>query len=242
MSSCPSNDAEEDPSKETLENISPPPITNNNNSNININTNNNNSTPIDKPYLTIADQEIVGIGGKQGYTYDVNKLKNNLVQKSVRQFKQDLHLLLLNIPPPNNLKAESKRRFQIEEKLAALVSANPVATTTDSNLLEGAWELAFVSDNALEILDEARFIYSRKSEVMKKTDLGAGNWKLSGGSGGGKLENPLNTWKRTIFLEELDDDEDPFMMDTVSLFRGLWSVQRFYSITGVSVPTLVWMV
>jgi hypothetical protein len=239
MSSCPSNDAEEDPSKETLENISPPPITNNNNSNININTNNNNSTPIDKPYLTIADQEIVGIGGKQGYTYDVNKLKNNLVQKSVRQFKQDLHLLLLNIPPPNNPKAESKRRFQIEEKLAALVSANPVATTTDSNLLEGAWELAFVSDNALEILDEARFIYSRKSEVVKKTDTGAGNWKLSGGSGGGKLENPLNTWKRTIFLEELDDDEDPFMMDTVSLFRGLWSVQRFYSITGVSVPTLV---
>jgi hypothetical protein len=32
------------------------------------------------------------------------------------------------------------------------------------------------------------------------------------------------------------------MMDTVSLFRGLWSVQRFYSITGVSVPTLVWLV
>jgi len=189
--------------------------------------------PNDKPYLTIADQEIVGIGGKKGYVYDVNKLKNNLVQKSVRQFKKDLLLLLIS--PPNNAKAEAKRRFQIEEKLAALISANPVATTTDSNLLEGTWELAFESNSAVEILDEARFIYSRKSEEMKKYKTDAGNWKLINNSGGsGRLENPLNAFQRSIFLEELEDDEDPFMLDTVSLFRGLWTVQRFYDITGVS--------
>ena len=236
MSSNPSNDAEEDPSKKTQETFSPPATTNIDNDN------NNDNAPIDKPYLTIAEKEVVGIGGKQGYTYDVNKLKNNLVQKSVRQFKQDLHLLLLNISPPNNPKAEAKRRFQIEEKLAALVSANPVATTTDSNLLEGTWELAFVSNNAKEILDEARFIYSRKSESVKKLKTGEGNWKLSSNSASGKWENPLHTWKRTIFLEALDDDEDPFMIDTVSLFRGLWTVQRFYDVTGVSEFTLVRMV
>lgn len=190
--------------------------------------------PIDKPYLTIADQEIVGIGGKKGYVYDVNKLKQNLVQKSVRQFKKDLLLLLIS--PPNNTKADIKRRFQIEEKLAALISANPVATTTDSNLLEGSWELAFESNSAVEILDEARFIYSRKSDQLKKYEMDAGNWKLvnSGGSGSGRLENPLHSFQRGLFLEKLEDDEDPFMVDTVSLFRGLWTVQRFYDITGVS--------
>jgi len=232
MSSNPSNDAEEDPSKKTQETFSPPATTNIDNDN------DNDNAPIDKPYLTIAEKEVVGIGGKQGYTYDVNKLKNNLVQKSVRQFKQDLHLLLLNISPPNNPKAEAKRRFQIEEKLAALVSANPVATTTDSNLLEGTWELAFVSNNAKEILDEARFIYSRKSESVKNLKTGEGNWKLSSNSASGKWENPLHTWKRTIFLEALDDDEDPFMIDTVSLFRGLWTVQRFYDVTGLTRTSL----
>jgi hypothetical protein len=140
--------------------------------------------------------------------------------------------------------------LKIEEKLAALISANPVATTTDSNLLEGTWELAFVTENAVEILDDARFVYSRKKptlfannadseekDVDKKKRIGGdtiqSGWKLSTASQG-TLENPLHTVTRSIHLEDLDQDEDPFMVDCVSLFRGLWTVQRFYNIVGVS--------
>lgn len=241
-------------------------------SNNNKSTNNVNN----RPYLQVAQDEVVGIGGKKGYTYDVNKLKLNLVQKSVRQFKQELLSLLISSSSSSswsrrNAKGRSKhsiqQRLKIEEKLAALISANPVATTTDSNLLEGTWELAFVTENAVEILDDARFVYSRKKQTLfanadseekdvlqkkkDKNDIDNDNnndndkkkrfggdtiqsgWKLSTASQG-TLENPLHTVTRSIHLEDLDQDEDPFMVDCVSLFRGLWTVQRFYDIVGVS--------
>lgn len=190
----------------------------------------------DKPYIQIAKDEIVGIGGKRGYTYDINKLKKNLVQTSVKQFKKDLLQLLINNPTKYSKRKRRQilqQKLNIEEKLAALISSNPVATTTDSNLLEGTWELAFSTNNAVEILDEARFIYSRKDQNVKQTKASQ-NWKLNA-SAGGKLENPLHTFQRVICLEDLDNDEDPFMMDTISLFRGLWTIQRFYDVVGVSI-------
>ena len=183
---------------------------------------------LQKPYLQM-EKEVIGIGGKTGRNdsnYDLNKLKNNLVQKSIRQFKKELLLLLIETDNSKNL----KHSIKIEEKLAALVSANPVATTTDSNLLEGTWELAFATSNAAEILDEARFIYSRKKDDTLPQKRERGNWKLSTN----KMDNPLHTFKRSIFLEELEDDENPFMVDSIELFRGLWTVQRFYDIVGVS--------
>jgi len=158
----------------------------------------------------------------------------------------------------NNIKKfkSIQQRLKIEEKLAALISANPVATTTDSNLLEGTWELAFATENAVEILDEARFVYSRKKQVSSAAGSGSegrkqvvldemnggggggddvGNgWNLANANQGGKLENPLHTVKRSIYLEDLDQDEDPFMVDSVSLFRGLWTVKRFYKIIGLT--------
>lgn len=205
----------------------------------------NNANASSRPYLQVAQDEVVGIGGKRGYTYDVNKLKLNLVQKSVRQFKQELLSLLISSSSSTKGYRSVQQRLKIEEKLAALISANPVATTTDSNLLEGTWELAFVTDNAMEILDEARFVYSRKKqgstpgteerEILKKNggDIDRNSWKLATASQG-KLENPLHSVKRSIYLENLDQDEDPFMVDCVSLFRGLWTVKRYYKIVGVS--------
>lgn len=190
----------------------------------------------DKPYIQIAKDEIVGIGGKRGYTYDINKLKKNLVQTSVKQFKKDLLQLLINNPSKYSKRKRRQilqQKLNIEEKLAALISSNPVATTTDSNLLDGTWELAFSTNNAVEILDEARFIYSRKDQSMKQRKASQ-NWKLNA-SAGGKLENPLHNFQRVICLEDLDNDEDPFMMDTISLFRGLWTIQRFYDVVGVSI-------
>lgn len=231
-----SNDANESKDK----NI---PKSNSNLSNTNVNNNvdskeNSQYTELasQKPYIQVAKNEVIGIGGKTGMinssNYDVNKLKNNLVQKSIQQFKKDLLLLL--IETGNENQKDRKRSFNIEEKLAALISANPVATTTDSNLLEGTWELAFATSNAVEILDEARFIYSRKKDKISPEQEENVNWKLSSN----RMENPLHTFQRSVYLEELGDDEDPFMVDTIILFSGLWKVQRFYDIIGLTRTSL----
>lgn len=188
------------------------------------------------PYITQAKNEIVGIGGKTGYNYDVNKLKSNLVQKSVRQFKQELLMLLIGSELGNHDMKIIKRK-SIEDKIAALVSANPVGTTTDSNLLEGQWEFAFSTNNAKSILEEARFPgIKRADDILDSDDLAAkrGPWKIARG----KIDNPLHSLSRSIVLEELDDDESPFLVDLSSFYRGLWTVTREYQVIGLTRKTL----
>ena len=52
------------------------------------------STPDNiKPHF-VEGKAAVGIGGNDGFVYDVNKLKRNLVQESVRGCKQELLVLL----------------------------------------------------------------------------------------------------------------------------------------------------
>ena len=46
------------------------------------------------PSHFIQGETAVGIGGNTGYTYDVNKLKRNLVQESIRGCKEELLVLL----------------------------------------------------------------------------------------------------------------------------------------------------
>jgi hypothetical protein len=82
-------------------------------------------------------EKVVGIGGNSGFTYDVNALKRNLVQESVRGCKQELLVLLgdgrqkastsrgasdgkgqrVMIPP----RSRRDRDDLIEERLASLV-------------------------------------------------------------------------------------------------------------------------
>lgn len=184
------------------------------------------------PYMFQAKNEVVGIGGKSGYTYDVNRLKSNLVQKSVRQFKKELLMLLIGSESGVHDTKNSKRK-SIEDKIAALVSANPVGTTTDSNLLEGRWEYAFSTNNAISILDESRIPgIKRDSGIFVADDMAArkGPWRISWD----KIENPLHSLSRVIVLEELDDDESPFLLDSISFFRGIWVVKREYQVIGVS--------
>ena len=191
------------------------------------------------PYISQAKNEIVGIGGKTGLTYDVNKLKSNLVQKSVRQFKQELLMLLIGSELGHH-DIKTMKRKSIEDKIAALVSANPVGTTTDSNLLEGRWEFAFSTDNAKHILEEARFPgIKRSDDVLDSDDLAAkrGPWKIARG----KIDNPLHSLSRSIVLEELDDDESPFLVDVASFYRGLWTVTREYQVIGVSIYYCLWV-
>lgn len=84
----------------------------------------------ESPYQT---EQAVGIGGNSGFTYDVNKLKRNLVQESVRGCKQELLALLGDDREYSNTKdTETKRTISvpnsrkdrddlIEDRLAALV-------------------------------------------------------------------------------------------------------------------------
>ena len=75
-----------------------------------------------------------GIGGQGGHVYDVNLFKRNLLQDTMVAYKAEL-FKLLNSPRSNEQ--------EISDKLSALVEGSPVRTTSDSNLLEGTWALAY---------------------------------------------------------------------------------------------------
>jgi len=142
----------------------------------------------------------------------------------------------------------------IEDKLAALVQANPVSTTTDSNLLEGQWEFVFSSHRASDIVDPSRFVLIRTenggrsnsdpSGKDKKRAAATTNNKNADAVGpvesrpwairSGRSQNPLRSLTRKIYLEELKDDEDPYVVDMMNYMGGLWSVQRRYDVTGLS--------
>jgi len=72
--------------------------------------------------------------GPNAFSYDVNKVKRNFVQEALAGFKWELFSLL------NSTSHES-----IDERVQNLVEINPVSTTTDSNLLDGRWHLAYSS-------------------------------------------------------------------------------------------------
>lgn len=127
------------------------------------------------------------------------------------------------------------------------VQANPVSTTTDSNLLEGQWEFVFSSHRAADIVDPSRFVLIRTESgggkaTSKKQNAAANANKDAVGPvesrpwaiRSGRSENPLRSVTRKIYLEELEDDEDPYVVDTTNYMGGLWSVQRRYDVTGLS--------
>ena len=84
----------------------------------------------------IQGKQAVGIGGTSGFTYDVNALKRNLVQESVRGCKQELLTLLGDGREYSNVKdAKTQRPMSvpksrrdrddlIEERLASLVQVS----------------------------------------------------------------------------------------------------------------------
>ena len=124
-----------------------------------------------------------------------------------------------------------------------------MSTTTDSNLLEGSWEFVFSSTKASDIVDPSRFVLIRTEQGSKQANANGKN-KVSVASANkeavgpvesrpwairsGQSENPLRSLTRKIYLEELKDDEDPYVVDTTSYMGGLWSVQRKYDVTALS--------
>lgn len=208
-----------------------------------------------RPSHFIQREKAVGIGGNDGFVFDVNKLKRNLVQESVRGCKQEILTLLGDGRQVVDSKKDGKRQNYnmivpkwkkdrddlIEERLAALVQANPVSTTTDSNLLDGDWEFAFQTNSAKTILDTSRFLLSKTKRVSSKNSnsseqgdtnkaVRSGPWRFRSG----KTENPFRTSIRQVFLENLSDDDDAHIIDRTSMFGGLFQISRRYGVYGLT--------
>jgi hypothetical protein len=230
--------------------------------------NKNDNNPVPVPSHFIQGKETVGIGGNAGFVYDVNALKRNLVQESVKRCKQEL-LLLLGDGRQNNVAGvsiissrdgddddddqraiASSPRWRrdkdqlIEDRLAALVQANPVSTTTDSNLLDGSWSFAFATNSASTILDTSRFLLSKTKRIAAadatQNNLSNKEQHVGSGRGGpwrfrsGRTENPFRSSTRQIFLENLDDNENAHIIDETCLLGGLFQSRRRYDVYGLT--------
>ena len=205
------------------------------------------------PSHFIQREKAVGIGGNDGFVYDVNKLKRNLVQESVRGYKQELLVLLgdgrqrqmdskRDGKQKNSIivpKWKKDRDDLIEERLASLVQNNPVSTTTDSNLLDGKWAFAFQTNSAKTILDTSRFLLS-KTKRVNSSDVIDRKEKITAARGGpwrfksGKTENPFRSSMRQVFLENLSSDEDAHIVDTTSILGGIFKISRRYGVYGLT--------
>ena len=206
------------------------------------------------PSHFIQREKAVGIGGNDGFVYDVNKLKRNLVQESVRGCKQELLVLLGDGRQVVDSKKDGKQKSSItvpkwkkdrddliEERLASLVQNNPVSTTTDSNLLDGDWKFAFQTNSAKTILDTSRFLLSKAKRVNTNnnkasdqdgpiTTVRGGPWRFRSG----KTENPFRSSTRQVFLENLSNDDNAHIVDRTSMFGGLFRISRRYDVYGLT--------
>jgi len=204
------------------------------------------------PSHFIQREKAVGIGGNDGFVYDVNKLKRNLVQESVRGYKQELLVLLGDGRQVVDSKKDGKQKNDvtvpkwkkdrddlIEERLASLVQNNPVSTTTDSNLLDGDWAFAFQTNSAKTILDTSRFLLS-KTKRVKPNNASNQDSTIPAARGGpwrfrsGKTENPFRSSTRQVFLENLSNDDDAHIIDRTSMFGGLFKISRRYGVYGLT--------
>ena len=108
--------------------------------------------------------DVPGIGGQGGVVYDVNRLKRNLLQETVAAYKQELYVLL---------QSPTSTESQIAAKLAALVQGSAVRTTTDSNLLDGTWTLAYQSKytniDELRSLPQTTFYAPKRAKAKQST-------------------------------------------------------------------------
>ena len=235
--------------KELFQAPPPPNATDDTQNNKEVETAADNQPP---PHFIQRENE-VGIGGNGGFVYDVNKLKRNLVQESVRGCKQELLVLLGDGRQAVESKKDGKRKDNIvvpkwkkerddliEERLAGLVQTNPVSTTTDSNLLDGDWQFAFQTNSAKTILDTSRFLLSKtkrgnpnssnKQTKEANKDVRGGPWRFRSG----RTESPFRSSTRQVFLENLSSDEDAHIIEKTSMFGGLFQISRRYGVYGLT--------
>lgn len=122
--------------------------------------------------------------------------------------------------------------------------ANPVSTTTDSNLLDGEWSFAFATNSASSILDTSRFLLSKtkridspvedkknvKDPTKPATNVRGGPWRFRSG----KTENPFRSSTREIYLENLSGDDNAHIIDETRILGGMFQISRRYEVFGLT--------
>lgn len=188
--------------------------------------------PLSNQTLQFRNETIPGIGGDGGIVYDVNRLKRNLLQETIREYKRELWYLL---------QSPSSTEEAIADKLSALVESSAVRTTTDSNLLDGTWTLAYTSKFAtVEGLRAVRPRFPLRSRLRKRRqeqDAAAPLTPVQRRRGG--KERLLSTRQRTFYLEDLEEDEDPHILDERRWLGGLLTRQRRLTVGGLTRQSLL---
>jgi hypothetical protein len=200
-------------------------------------------------YLKQSEQVIAGIGGQGGIVYDVNKVKRNLVQETVIAYKSELLDLLgtpssltdeesASIDSPIGLWPGVSLEDLIEAKISALVEVNPVTTTTDSNLLEGRWELAYEADNATDVLENSLPLFSSRSAFISAKNKQRRASSLIPPYSKGRTGVLFKSSTRQFYLEQLGDEEDAYVEDRARRFGGLFVSKRKYDISKLTRTSL----
>lgn len=177
---------------------------------------------------TSSSSSVEGIGGQGGVVYDVNRLKRNLLQETIQAYKKELW---------NLLQSPISTEEEIAEKLAALVQSSAVRTTTDSNLLDGTWTLAYSSKYATvqdlkttrpQFPGKRRRPRIKRNEEIEPEPLSPQKKRTTG------KEALIGTKQRTFHLEELDETEDAYIVDNLRLFGGFLTRKRRMAVRGLS--------
>lgn len=176
----------------------------------------------------------VGIGGLGGLVYDVNRLKRNLLQETLKAYKKELWTLL---------ESPASTEEQIVQKLAALVQCSAVHTTTDSNLLDGTWTLAYTSryGTTADLRKPVPVFPTSSGRNRRDGGDGSGNGKDGGPKirrrRGGK-EALLTTRQFEFHLEDLEDHEDAHTVQESRLFGGALVKRTKSQVSGLTRKTL----
>ena len=181
------------------------------------------------PYYKEGTNNPSGIGGQGGVTYNVNALKRNLLQETVRAYKMEL-LTLLQSP--------SATEHVIAEKLAALVQASPVRTTTDSNLLQGEgvhWTLCYQSkfSTVAHLRCPPPPLIRNNKKITASTPPSPDMRRVSG-----KELSMTRSRQRSFHLESLPEGQDPCVVDHEFYWGGLIRIKRTYTIKTLTRTSL----
>ena len=177
----------------------------------------------------------VPLKGSKEYQNELNyQLKRNLVQETIYAYKNELLSELCR--GKSDDEDMSPFDASVKDKLTSLIQVNPVSTTTDSNFLEGEWELAYIAPSAAEVIHAKpsrlevgkskiyrKAVTSDSAIVIRKRD----KIKIA-------LSGFISSTSRVITLESLEEDEEPYLVDVLRIINGLFQVKKEYRINNLT--------